>query len=132
EEVALEIGGHVHLLVTDKDPIAAIGEHLVAGGVGIERAPVLIEEGDARPAAEHHLAARGRKLARDHAQERGLAGAVWPDDAPALALHEDEREVVDEHALPEGDAHVLELEDGLREALGLGPHELRPPAAAAL
>ena len=52
------------------------------------------------------------------AQQRRLAGAVRADDADAIALHEAQREIVDEAPAAEVEAHVEQLEDRPSEPRG--------------
>ena len=82
-------------------------------------------------AFEHHAAAVGRDRAGDDAEQRGLAGAVRPDDAERLAAQEREVDIVgdDDGAEALGDfferedgGHSLSRTDGL---LSVMPREVR-------
>src|SRR5208337_3842204 len=78
----------------------------------------------------HRLAdpdrARVRLLvAGDHAEERGLAGAVRTDDADDAARRQLERQLVDQQPLAVALRQVLEVDDVLPEPLGHGNDDLR-------
>ena len=70
--------------------------------------------------------ARGRvDLGRGDLQQRGLAGAVGPEDHPALVLLDRPVDRVEQHRLASPDGHAGELEDG---GHGASPYALaRPP-----
>jgi hypothetical protein len=63
-------------------------------------------------ALEHDTAAVGRDRAADHAEQRGLAGAVWPDDAQRLAAQQREVDSVRDHHGAKALGDFLEGEDG--------------------
>src|SRR6185295_7002421 len=56
---------------------------------------MLLEQRHAERIGLRDHAARWLHLTRDQAEERRLAGAVAPDDAPALARADGERDVVE-------------------------------------
>ena len=70
-----------------------------------ERA-VLIEERMPEPGAARDAAGRGHHAAGDDPEERALAAAVAPDDAPALTFGDREGDVFEEHSGAERDADV--------------------------
>ena len=71
-------------------------------------------------------AAVRRELTGQDLQERGLAGAVRPEQPDPVGRPEPERDVVEHHPVAEGQAHVLDVEHVLAEARGgqLGQREL--------
>ena len=62
--------------------------HLGHGAAAGHLADVLAEIADGDAAIDGHLALVGLLLARDHPEQRRLAGAVGPDEADLLALFE--------------------------------------------
>src|SRR5690606_22548956 len=56
-------------------------------------------------------------LARDHLEQRRLAGAVGADDADDGAVGDDQREIVDQQPVAEALADVAELDDVVAQAL---------------
>ena len=83
----------------DDADIAGAVHHLGHSAAAGHLADILAEEADADAAIEKHLALIGLLLAGDHAEKRGLAGAVGADKADLLALLEgggglDEEELV--------------------------------------
>ena len=62
--------------------------HLDHGAAARHLADVLAEIADGDAAIDRDLPLVGRLLARHHAQQRGLAGAVGADEADLLALHQ--------------------------------------------
>src|ERR1700759_2017805 len=61
-------------------------------------------------AIEQHLARGQRKAAADQIEQRGLAGAVGPDDGVALALLDLEIDAANDLGLAEGLVDVAEAE----------------------
>ena len=74
--------------------------------------------------ADQHLAAVGLLHALDHAEQRGLAGAVRADDAHDGPRRHLEVHVVQQHAPAEALAHALELDHLVAQALGHGNEDL--------
>jgi hypothetical protein len=73
----------------DLDPVAAVGaEHAPRGLVGVELGAVLVEARELKPGAEPDQARVRLKLAREQAQQRGLAGAVRPQHADPVAAQD--------------------------------------------
>ncbi len=54
----------------------------------------------------------------DHAEQRGLAGAVRPDDADDAARRQLEGEIVDQEVVAESLVEMLEIDHVLAEPLG--------------
>ncbi len=76
---------------------------------GIERR-FLRHEGDRQAGLPHDLAVVERELARDAAQQRGLAGAVAPDQADPLARVDRQLGAVEQRNVPVGEVDVLQRE----------------------
>src|SRR5208282_3804738 len=64
-------------------------------------------------------------LPGDHAEQRGLAGAVRPDDADDAARRQFEGQVVDQKIVAKAFAQVLEVDHVLPEPLGDRNDDLR-------
>ena len=74
----------------------------------------------------------GGVAAGQHVDQRGLAGAVRPDDADAVAALDADREVVDDFAIAVGFADVLGLDDELAGLVGFGGGEVGIAGGAAI
>ena len=74
----------------------------------------------------------GGCAAGQHLDQRGLAGAVRPDDADAVAALHPDREVVDDLALAIGPADALGLDDQLAGLVGFGSREVGIAGGAAI
>ncbi len=64
-------------------------------------------------------------LAGDHAEQRGLAGAVRPDDTDDAAGRQLEGEIVDQQVVAEALGEAFEVDDILSQPLGDGDNDLR-------
>jgi hypothetical protein len=82
---------------------------------------LVAEEPDLSPARPHELAARGRREARQHAQERRLPGAVRAGDEDELAARDLELDALED---------ALDAE-ALREIVGSQHHFGCPPRVCA-
>src|SRR6185503_4894855 len=82
----------------------------VQHGAVVTLGRLLRQVADARPARAHAGAGFGRGLAEDQTDERGLAGAVRAHQRAAVARADDPVDAVEQHALADGVAHVLELD----------------------
>jgi hypothetical protein len=80
-----------------------------------ERA-VLVEQGMPESRLARHAADRWCEFSGDEFEDRRLAGAVAPDDAPPLALGDGAGDVPEEFGRAEGDADVREREEGHADA----------------
>jgi hypothetical protein len=83
-------------------------EHGALEGLG----RLLRQVAEPRATREHPRARIGAQLAQHHAQQRGLAGAVGPDERDAISRAQHPAEPVEQYALPDGIAQVLELDHG--------------------
>ena len=88
EEEVAQIRVHVARPAIGGDRIVSLAHCLEHRLVGIELLALLIvvRDLDRRPAA--HFAGVGRRFAKQHPQQRRLAGAVRADEADAIAAHD--------------------------------------------
>ena len=150
EEEALEVADDVARPAVDEDVVAAVGDGLGHGLVGVELPPQLVEVADLEIGARLHRPGVGRDLPHQDAQQRALADAVVADEPDAVTAHDAERQVPDQRlaAVAVGDvAELHHLAAGLsavlhvdaRVSLGLEPlgrllahgHERAHPAFVA-
>ncbi len=82
------------------------GEHAAVAA----RGDILLEESHAKAWLPPHAARVGSHLARDQAEQRGLAFAVTPDEAHTLARLEPERRGVEQGAVAECHRHAVEFD----------------------
>jgi hypothetical protein len=90
------IGARVHLALAELDDVVAAGDLLPDGLVRIERIAALVDIAKLHRLADGDRARIGLLLPGDHPEQRGLAGAVGPDDADNAARRQLERQVVDQ------------------------------------
>jgi hypothetical protein len=106
-ERGLVAGGHGRLeaaeLLLELERLAAAGQDVLAQRDAALARRALVVQGDAHALRQHELAAVDRRLAREHSQQRGLAGAVAPGDRQPLATLELERHTAQERLA----GHVL-------------------------
>ena len=76
--------------------------------------------------ADLHGAAVGLFLAGEHAKQRGLTCAVWPDDANDSGLWQCERQVFNQQPIPESFRQVGDLDDGIAKAFAGRDHDFEP------
>ena len=134
-----DIGPRGRLVLAQGHGVAALGDLLPDRLVRGQRIARLVDIAELDRLAQAQAAAVRLLLARDHAEQRGLAGAVRPDDADDGIGRDLEAQVVDQQALAEALAQVLGLDHevaeprprrdddlaGLRRlAAGLGQHGL--------
>ena len=74
----------------------------------------------------------GGLRAGQHVDQRGLAGAVGPDDADAVAALNPDREIGDDRAAVIGARDVFGFDDQLAGLLGLGRREVGVAGRAAI
>ena len=100
------LGAPVLALVQELAELAAKREAFTHGGRGRKRRLLLHEHG-AKAVAPLDLAVVEVARAVDHVKQRGLAGAVAPDEADVLAVIHDERRPVEEGMQSERELGVL-------------------------
>jgi len=130
-EVAVDVAeasGHRH-------PIVAVADGVDDRALGVELFALLVVVGHLHVGAAPHRAGIGRQFAEQQPQQRGLAGAVGPDEADAVAAQHAGREVADHHPVAVRLGQVLGLEHQLARRVGgverqLHGAHLRPPGRA--
>src|SRR5580698_8277101 len=120
---ALEVEGRaiaarIDLALAEHELVEAAGNFLPYVLLAVERIARLVDIAEMHRLADLDGAVVGRLLARDHAEQRGLAGAVRPDDADDAARRQLEGEIVDQKVVAEGFVEILEIDDVLAEPLG--------------
>ncbi len=113
-----QIGAAGHLELADVQDVEAAGDVFPHGLVVRQFVAVLVDEGHLHGRADLHFAAVRLFLAGDQLEQRRLAGAVGADDADDGAGRHLEAQVVDQQAVAEGLADVLELDHFVAQALG--------------
>ena len=81
----------------------------------VEPGARLVDVGELHRVADAERARVRLLLARDHAEERRLAGAVRPDHADDAAGRQRERQVLDEQPVAEALRDVVGLDDDVAE-----------------
>ena len=114
EEEVLQVAVHMAGPAIDRDPVVAVGDGVDDRAVGVEPLARLIEVDNLEPRAGANLS-RGRlELAEQAADERGLSAAIRPDDADAVATHDEGGELMDQRrAALVAEAERLGLTDQL-------------------
>ena len=107
EVEAADVAARGRLVVADLDHVEAAGDLLPDGLLVIERLARLVDVGQAHRRADADLAGIGCFGAGEHAEQRGLAGAVRADDADDAAARQVEAEVVDQQPLAVALAQAL-------------------------
>src|SRR5581483_9751751 len=105
----------VHLALAELDRVVVAGDLLPDRVRRIEVAARLVDVGELDRVADPERPVVGLLLARDHAEQRRLAGAVRADDADDAGGRQREGEVVDEQPLAEALAHALGLDHDVAE-----------------
>src|SRR4051794_26772992 len=117
EVEARTVRARVHVAIADLDRVHAAGDLLPDGLGVVERVARLVDVGELDAVAHGQRAVVGLLGARDHLEQRGLAGAVGPDDPDDPAAREVELEVVDEQLVAEALAQPLRPDHELAETL---------------
>jgi hypothetical protein len=104
------VGARVHLAVAHLDLVVAVRDLLPDGLVRVERVARLVHVRELDRIAQPQVARVRLLLADDHAEERGLAGAVRADHADDAGGREAEREVLDQEPVAEPLADVVGLQ----------------------
>src|SRR5688572_11175558 len=116
EVEAPDVAARGGLVIADLDDVLAAGDLLPDGLRVVERVPRLVDAGDLHRRAGADRAGVRLLGARQHAEQRGLARAVRPDDPDDAALREAEREAIDQQAVAVGLAQALDLDHEVAEA----------------
>ncbi len=83
-------------LLLERDQVGGAGEDVLAQRQPLLERRALVVQRDARPLGEHELAALHRQLAREHAEQRRLAGPVGAGEREPVAALDLERDAVEE------------------------------------
>ncbi len=83
-------------LLLGLDEVARAAEGVLAQAQPVLQRRPLVVEGDARPLRERELASVAFALAHEHAQQRRLAGAVWPGKGQSVAALDRERDALEQ------------------------------------
>ncbi len=118
------IGAGMHRLLAEIDHLGPAGNFLPDGFLVIEAVARLIDEAELHRVAHHDRTGIRLFSTGDHAEQRGLARAVRPDDADNAARRQLEGEVLDQQLVLETLGEVLEIDDVSAEALGDGNDDL--------
>src|SRR5882724_11958025 len=112
------IGARVHLALAEKDDVVTARDFLPDVLLAVERVTRLVDIAKMNGFADRDGTLIGLLLPGDHTEQRGLAGAVWPDHADDAAGWQLESQVVDQEVVAEAFAEPLEVDDVLPEPLG--------------
>ena len=109
------IGAARHFALAERDHVVAAGNLLPDRLFRVERVARLVDITQLHRLADADRAAIGLFLADDHAEQRGFAGAVRPDDADDAARRQAEAEIVDQQLVAEAFRQSLGLDDDAAE-----------------
>src|SRR5262249_25597203 len=115
---AAEVGARGHLELAYGEDVLSARDRLPGRFVVRERLARLVDDGELHGGTDEDLAAIGLLLAGDHAEERGLAGAVGPDHADDRARGNAEGEIVDQQVVPVTLADALEFDHRVAQPVG--------------
>src|SRR5262249_35090635 len=111
EVEAGDVAAALHLALAELDLVEPAGDLLPHGLLRAERLARLVDIAELHRGTDAQGTAIGLLLSRDHAEERGLAGAVGSDDADDAARRQLEGEIVDQQPLAEALLQVCRLDD---------------------
>src|SRR5258708_31156317 len=94
-----DVGARSDFSLAELDLVGAPGDFFEHRLIGVERFAALIDMADANRFADPQRSAVGLLLARDHAEQRGLAGTVRADDTNDAAARQREVESVDQQVV---------------------------------
>ena len=117
EVEAADVGARLDLDAVDVEDVGTARDFLEHVVVALELLAALVDVGDLDRLADADFAGIGLFLADDHLEQGRLAGTIRADDADDRAGRHDQAEVVDQQAVTEGLADVLEFHDRGAEAL---------------
>ena len=133
EQEILHVADHVARLAADDNPFAvAAGQRVGQCHGRIQFGAALIQRHDGQIGAHLHVAFIGCQRAGQQSQQRGLAGAVRPDDSNPVAAQNTVGEVAHDNAAAERFRHVIGNHHQFAGNLGLAGFHPQPAAAAAL
>src|SRR5579863_2108147 len=112
------IGARIDLALAELELVEAAGNLLPNGLLAVEGVARLIDIAEMHRLADLDRAVVRLFLLGDHAEQRGLTGAVRADDADNAARRQAEGKIVDQQIVAEALSQVLEVDDVLPEPLG--------------
>src|SRR3569833_701193 len=119
------IAARVHFLLAEQDLLIAAGDLLPHGLAAIQRIAGLIDIAEMHGFADKEGTNNGLLLPGDHAEQRGLAGAVRTDHTDDATGRQLEGEIVDQQPIAKTLVETLEIDDVLAQALGDRDDDLR-------
>ncbi len=117
EVEAADVGARRRLVPAHRQNVGAARDLLEHGLAAVQGIAALVHIGELDGRANLDGARIRLLLARQHAEQRRLAGAVRPDDADDGAGRDGEAEIVDQQAVAVALADVGELDDFIAQAL---------------
>ena len=91
-----QIRARLHLAFADHDDVVPFA-HFLVDGICVIQLARLIDVRELHRITNRERATVGLLPPDDHPEQRGLAGAIWPDDADDSATRQREREIVEQH-----------------------------------
>ncbi len=121
EQEVAQVAAHVPRHAADLDRVAAVADVVEHVAGLVERVVQLVEVRDLEPRAVLDRARVRREPAEQQGDERGLAAAVGPEDADAVAAHQRGGQAAhDRRPARVRERQVLHARDHFAAALGLG------------
>src|SRR5690606_35521244 len=127
-----DVGAAVDLAHAELDDVAAAGDLLPHGAVGVEQVAALVDVAELDGVADADGAGIGRLLAGDHPEQGGLADAVGADHADDAAGRQPEREVVDKQPVAVALAQAVYLDHHVAQPRAGRDHDLGAARCARL
>src|ERR1700732_1341752 len=119
------IAARIDLALAEKNEFVAAGNFLPHALLAVERVARLVDIAEMHALADRDGALVRLLLPGDHAEQRGLAGAVRTDHADDAAGRQLEGEIVDQEPVAISLGQSLEIDHVLTEPLGHGNGDLR-------
>ena len=130
EQEVLHVAHHVAFLAGDRHLVAiAAGQRVLQGARRVECRALLVQRHRQQVGAERDRAAIGLVAAGQQPQQRGLAGAVAPDDAQPVSAEHAQGQVVHDWAFAIAPADVVGHHDLLAGQLALRRRHLQARTA---
>src|SRR4051812_40981132 len=119
------IAARIDFLLAEQDQLITAGDFFPHRLLAVEVVARLVDVTEMHALADGDGALVRLLLLCDHAEQRGLAGAVGADHADNAARRQLEGEILDQHAVAERLVEPLEIDDVLAEPFGHGNRDLR-------
>ena len=110
---------------THHDLLVALRDHLPDALFGVDDGVLLIHIAHFHRLADLEIATIGLLQSHDEAEERGLARAVWTDDAHNAVGRQVEIQVVEQQLVAEGLTHMARLDDVVAQPRTVGDENLQ-------